>query len=140
MQTAIKVEQLSKSYGNLLAADQISLSVKYGTVYGLLGANGAGKSTTIECILGTKKADSGTVSVLGLNPKKDRRRLFQNVGVQFQEHNYQPESYAMKQPAYTRLRQIGEHFVRNSGSEARLIMQSKICPVENANVYLLYLL
>lgn len=50
MQTAIKVEQLSKSYGNLLAADQISLSVKYGTVYGLLGANGAGKSTTIECI------------------------------------------------------------------------------------------
>lgn len=36
MQTAIKVEQLSKSYGNLLAIDQISLSVKYGTVYGLL--------------------------------------------------------------------------------------------------------
>lgn len=49
-------------------------------------------------------------------------------------------SYAMKQPAYTRLRQIGKHFVRNSGSEARLIMQSKICLVENANVYLLYLL
>ena len=48
MRTAIKVEQLSKSYGNLLAIDQISLSVKYGTVYGLLGANGAGKSTTIE--------------------------------------------------------------------------------------------
>ena len=47
MQTAIKVEQLSKSYGNLLAIDQISLSVKYGTVYGLLGANGAGKSTTV---------------------------------------------------------------------------------------------
>lgn len=65
MQTAIKVEQLSKSYGNLLAVDKISLSVKCGTVYGLLGANGAGKSTTIECILGTKKADGGTVSVLG---------------------------------------------------------------------------
>ena len=42
MQTVINVEQLSKSYGNLLAADQISLSVKRGTVYGLLGANGAG--------------------------------------------------------------------------------------------------
>ena len=144
MQTAIKVEQLSKSYGNLLAIDQISLSVKYGTVYGLLGTNGAGKSTTIECILGTKKADSGTVSVLGLNPKEDRRRLFQNVGVQFQKtiisRKSRFPSYAMKQPAYTRLRQIGKHFVRNSGSEARLIMQSKICLVENANVYLLYLL
>lgn len=91
MQTAIKVEQLSKSYGNLLAVDKISLSVKCGTVYGLLGANGAGKSTTIECILGTKKADCGTVSVLGFNPQKDRRRLFQNVGVQFQESDYQPE-------------------------------------------------
>ena len=51
MQTVINVEQLSKSYGNLLAVDKLSLSVKRGTVYGLLGANGAGKSTTIECIL-----------------------------------------------------------------------------------------
>ena len=91
MQEIIKVEQLSKSYGNLLAVDNISLSVKRGTVYGLLGPNGAGKSTTIECILGTRKADSGTVSVLGYNPRKERRRLFQNVGVQFQESDYQPE-------------------------------------------------
>ena len=91
MQTVIKVEQLSKSYGNLLAVDKISLSVKHGTVYGLLGANGAGKSTTIECILGTKNADSGTISVLGCNPQKDRRRLFQRVGVQFQESDYQSE-------------------------------------------------
>lgn len=91
MQTAIKVEQLSKAYGNLLVVDKINLSVKRGTVYGLLGSNGAGKSTTIECILGTKNADSGTVSVLGYNPKKDRRRLFQKVGVQFQEGDYQPE-------------------------------------------------
>lgn len=91
MQTIINVSQLSKSYGNQLAADNISLSVKRGTIYGLLGANGAGKSTTLECILGTKNADSGTVSVLGYNPKKDRRRLFQHVGVQFQEANYQPE-------------------------------------------------
>lgn len=91
MQTAIKVEQLSKTYGNLPAVDKISLSVKRGAVYGLLGANGAGKSTTIECILGTKNADSGTVSILGYDPRKDRRRLFQKVGVQFQESDYQPE-------------------------------------------------
>ena len=91
MQQIIKVEQLSKAYGSLPAVDNISLSVKRGTVYGLLGANGAGKSTTIECILGTKKADSGTVSILGCNPQKYRRHLFQNVGVQFQECDYQPE-------------------------------------------------
>lgn len=91
MQTAIEVEQLSKSYGKQLAIDNISLSVESGTVYGLLGANGAGKSTTIECVLGTRTADSGTITVLGCNPQKNRRSLFQNVGVQFQEGDYQPE-------------------------------------------------
>lgn len=91
MQEAIRVDQLSKSSGKLLAIDKISLSVNKGTVYGLLGANGAGKSTMIECILGTKQADSGSVEVLGLNPRSDRRRLFQKVGVQFKESHYKPE-------------------------------------------------
>lgn len=91
MEEVIKVDQLSKAYGNLLAVDNISLSVKRGTIFGLLGANGAGKSTTIECILGTKKADKGQVSIIGYNPQKDRRKLFQKVSVQFQECDYQPE-------------------------------------------------
>lgn len=69
----------------------LNLSAKHGTVFGLLGANGAGKSTTIECILGTKKADSGTVTLLGQDPKKSRRSLFQKIGVQFQEGDYQQE-------------------------------------------------
>ena len=69
-------------------------------MYGLLGANGAGKSTTIECVLGTRKADSGSARILGLDPWKDRKRLFEQVGVQFQEANYPdkrqrlPEFYA----------------------------------------------
>ena len=91
MEKTIQISGLSKSYDGKKVIENLSFSVAAGEVYGLLGANGAGKSTTIECILGTKKADSGTVSVLGLNPKEDRRRLFQNVGVQFQENNYQPE-------------------------------------------------
>lgn len=91
MEEIINVRQLSKAYGQLQAVDNINLSVKRGTVFGLLGANGAGKSTTIECILGTKRADKGQVSILGYNPQKDRRRLYQRVGVQFQEGDYQPE-------------------------------------------------
>lgn len=91
MQETLKAERLSKSYGNLLALDSISLTVQPNTVFGLLGANGAGKSTTIECILGTKRADSGTVTIFGSDPRKDRCRLFQKVGVQFQECDYQPE-------------------------------------------------
>lgn len=91
MQEVIKIEQLTKSYGRLLAVDNLSLSVKSGTVFGLLGANGAGKSTTIECILGTKKADGGQISVLGMNPHTNRKSLFEKVGVQFQETNYQEQ-------------------------------------------------
>ncbi len=88
---AIVVKNLTKKYDNRIVVDNLSIQVRKGEVFGLLGANGAGKSTTIECILGTKATDNGTVSVLGLNPKKDRRNLFQNVGVQFQECDYQPE-------------------------------------------------
>ncbi|APC78778.1 ABC transporter ATP-binding protein [Clostridium botulinum] len=85
----IKVHNLYKSYGNVQVVKDISLTVKKGEVFGLLGANGAGKSTTIECILGTKNFDDGEVSILCMNPKKERKRLFQKVGVQFQESNYQ---------------------------------------------------
>ena len=91
MNEAISVQGLTKTYGGKTVVDHLDLSVPSGTVFGLLGANGAGKSTTIECMLGTKQADSGTVRLLGWNPKKHRRALFQHIGVQFQEGNYHPE-------------------------------------------------
>lgn len=89
MEEIISVKQLSKSYGGLTAVQSLDLTVTQGTVFGLLGANGAGKSTTIECMLGTRKPDAGKVSILGMNPLLQRKRLFENVGVQFQEANYQ---------------------------------------------------
>lgn len=85
----ISVNNLCKSYDGVQVLKDINLNVKKGQVFGLLGANGAGKSTTIECILGTKNFDSGEVSILGMNPQKERKKLFQKVGVQFQESNYQ---------------------------------------------------
>ena len=91
MSEAISVCGLTKSYGSRTVLDHLNLSVKRGTVFGLLGANGAGKSTTIECMLGTKRADGGTVSLLGSDPRRDRRALFERIGVQFQEGDYQQE-------------------------------------------------
>lgn len=85
----ISVKQLSKAYSGLTAVQNLDLSVMQGTVFGLLGANGAGKSTTIECILGTRIPDTGTISIMGMNPLQQRKQLFENVGVQFQEANYQ---------------------------------------------------
>lgn len=88
---AIIVNNLTKKYGNYAAVNNLSFQVRKGEVFGLLGANGAGKSTTIECILGTKSADSGTVTIFGSDPKRDRKNLFQKIGVQFQQCDYQPE-------------------------------------------------
>lgn len=80
MQNAIDVRDLTKHYGEKCVLDNLCLKVKRGCVFGLLGANGAGKSTSIECILGTKKKDSGEVQILGLNPERDRKMLFQRIG------------------------------------------------------------
>lgn len=76
METTIEVKGLCKSYAQVKAIENINISICRGEVFGLLGANGAGKSTTIECILGTKIQDSGTVSILELNPQKDRKKNF----------------------------------------------------------------
>lgn len=89
MSTVLKVEHLSKSYNGLLAVNDLSFEVNKGEIFGLLGANGAGKSTSIECILGTKKADTGNISILDMNPITQRKKLFEYIGVQFQENNYQ---------------------------------------------------
>jgi ABC-2 type transport system ATP-binding protein len=89
METTIEVKNLCKSYELIKAVENINISVCRGEVFGLLGANGAGKSTIIECVLGTKKQDNGTISILGMNPQKERKKLFEKVGVQFQEANYQ---------------------------------------------------
>ena len=91
MSEAVFVDGLTKAYNGKTVVNNLNLSVKSGRVFGLLGANGAGKSTTIECMLGTKQADSGTVRLLGKDPKKKRRTLFQRIGVQFQEGDYQKE-------------------------------------------------
>nr|WP_295683154.1 ABC transporter ATP-binding protein [uncultured Lachnoclostridium sp.] len=89
MEIVIHVKQLCKSYHNIPAVENVNFEVPRGTIFGLLGANGAGKSTTIECILGTKKPDSGIATILGMNPFADRKKLFERVGVQFQEAAYQ---------------------------------------------------
>ena len=91
MSEAIFVEGLTKAYHGKTVVDHLDLSVPSGTVFGLLGANGAGKSTTIECMLGTKQADSGAIRLLGQDPLRHRRTLFQRIGVQFQEGDYQKE-------------------------------------------------
>ena len=85
----IVVENLSKFFFQKKVIDNLSFTVKKGEVFGLLGHNGASKSTTIDLILGLKQPDSGNTSILGLNAARNKKIVFEDVGVQLQHTQYQ---------------------------------------------------
>ncbi|MBA3523904.1 MAG: ABC transporter ATP-binding protein [Geodermatophilaceae bacterium] len=87
---AVDVSDLVKRYGDVTALDGLSLSVPAGSVLALLGPNGAGKTTTVEICEGFRTADTGTVSVLGLDPRRDGARLRPRIGVMLQDGGAYP--------------------------------------------------
>ena len=73
-----------KRYGERVAVDGLTLTARRGEVTAILGPNGAGKTTTVETCEGYRRADGGTIRVLGLDPVTDGRRLRPRVGVMLQ--------------------------------------------------------
>lgn len=86
-QAAIQVKGLRKSYKTVKAVDGLSFQVEAGEIFGMVGPNGSGKTTTIECIEGLRKPDEGVISVLGLDPVKDIYELRERTGIQLQAAN-----------------------------------------------------
>lgn len=80
----IIVKGLRKQYGSVTAVDGISFGVQTGEIFGMVGPNGSGKTTTIECIEGLRQPDEGSISVLGLDPRRDVYQLKERIGVQLQ--------------------------------------------------------
>ena len=87
---AVSVRNLTKSFSGRTAVDDLSFDVQKGEVFALLGHNGAGKSTTIDLILGLKAPEAGTARILGMDAAKHRKQVFERVGVQLQNTRYQP--------------------------------------------------
>jgi ABC-2 type transport system ATP-binding protein len=85
MQAVIEVQNLCKTYGSLMAVNNISFKIYEGEIFGMVGPNGAGKTTTIECIEGLRQPDDGLVRLLGMDPRQKRREIAEQVGVQLQE-------------------------------------------------------
>ena len=80
MNEIIKMENLKKSYGDILAVNNISLEIIEGEMFGLVGPDGAGKTTTIRILCGLLKVNSGTVEVLGSELKKKKKEFQNQIG------------------------------------------------------------
>ena len=87
---SVSVRNLTKSFSSRRVVDDLSFDVQRGQVFALLGHNGAGKSTTIDLILGLKTPDGGNTKILGMDAAKNRKQVFERVGVQLQHTQYQP--------------------------------------------------
>lgn len=85
MDTVVSVKNLVKKYKNHAAVDDLSFSVKKGEILGLLGPNGSGKTTTINCILSLLDFDSGDIKIFGKSMRPDAYSIKQKIGVIFQE-------------------------------------------------------
>ena len=85
----IQVSGVRKTYGSIVAVDDVSFEVRDGEIFGLIGPNGAGKTTTMECVEGLRIPDRGRISVLGLDPVRDLYTLRNRMGVQLQEAHLQ---------------------------------------------------
>jgi ABC-2 type transport system ATP-binding protein len=76
----VEIEAVRRSYGSVLAVDGISFEVRRGEMFGLIGPDGAGKTTTLRMVLGLLEAQQGRITTCGLEPRAHRRRLSGRVG------------------------------------------------------------
>ena len=113
---SVVVENLSVSYGDLVAVDNVSFEAPLGSVTVILGPNGAGKTSTIEVCEGFRTAKSGSVRVLGLDPTSDHRALTERMSVMLQGGGVYPSA---------RVRDVVSHFcaLHNKGVNATQLVE-----------------
>ncbi|MBN1893079.1 ATP-binding cassette domain-containing protein [bacterium] len=90
-ESLIQVDRLSKRFDEIIALDEISFSVNRGDIFGFLGPNGSGKTTTINILTGLSRPDSGTIRVAGLDCTKNPKAAQHLIGIVPDESNLYPE-------------------------------------------------
>ena len=118
MEAAIKVEHLTKTFGDFTAVKDVSFSVASGEIFAFLGPNGAGKSTTIKMLTTLLHASSGSITVNSLNPSIDADAVRRSFGIVFQDPSLDEDLTAWENlefhgvlygvPKKVRERRIGE--------------------------------
>jgi ABC-2 type transport system ATP-binding protein len=120
MAPVIQVSGVRKTYGSIVAVDEVSFEVHEGEIFGLIGPNGAGKTTTMECVEGLRTPDRGTIAVLGLNPFRDVYKLQDRIGVQLQQAQLQKrikvwEAVDLWAALYQKKTVVGERLLEQLG-------------------------
>ena len=80
----VLVRDLEKRYDNVLAAQGVNLEIEDGEVFGLLGPNGSGKTTTLECVIGLRQPDAGHIEVCGLDARRHPKAVKEKIGAVLQ--------------------------------------------------------
>lgn len=84
----IQVNHLSVKYRDIIAVDDVSFEVWENEIFGMIGPNGAGKTSLVEAIEGLRDTSLGEISISGMDPKADRIKLYNQIGVQLQQTSY----------------------------------------------------
>jgi ABC-2 type transport system ATP-binding protein len=85
VESALVVEDLRKAYGTVVAVNGVDFTVAEGEIFGILGPNGSGKTTTVECAYGLRKADAGRIRIFGVDPQEQPDRAAELIGIQLQD-------------------------------------------------------
>jgi ABC-2 type transport system ATP-binding protein len=125
---AVRFERVTKTYASLRALDDVSFTVNRGEMFGLIGPDGAGKTTAIRLACGLLRAESGAVSVLGRHPTRDRRAITAAVGYLSQRFSLYGDLTIDENVAF--FAEI--HGVRAYGAERdRLLAITQLTPFRN---------
>ncbi len=88
----IKVKNLKKTYGDLVAVDDVSFEVEEGEIFGILGPNGAGKTTTLEMMETMRAIDGGSAEIAGIDVAKNPQKIKEIIGVQPQTASFEEKT------------------------------------------------
>ena len=130
-ENVIQVDNLSKSYGDVTAVNDMSFSVKKGEIFGFLGPNGAGKTTTLSILEGLRKLDRGRVRVLGMDVNENAKAIKSQIGVQLQSTSLLPDLTVFEQvQLFSRLYgyQLSHHEIMSLLEQVGLENKAKVLP------------
>lgn len=91
-----QIEQLKLNYGTVKAVRDVSFELYKGEILALIGPNGSGKTSTVECLEGLRRPSGGKIEILGCDPLTNRQQIYQQIGIQLQETDY-PENIRVKE-------------------------------------------